>query len=292
MRRLFFALAGTAAATLGLLLPVPLPSRAAGPPFRITLLPLDRGEASLLQFPGGSTMLLGAGSAQDSPALLRELKRRGVSRLQCLLVTTYSGEHAGGARALLSAMPVEQVLPNPVVPNTALAQNLRQHLLKLSREKRVRLAQPPSGDTITLYYTPPCQMRFVGPIGPMFQQFAGDPRCSVVLEFSYENIRYLSLGATGARHQESLWKVARPAPTGEVLQLGRAGGPDALLPRLLRPLRTRYAVIPVPRKLAARPAPETLKALRQAGVRVYRTDLSGALTVSSDGTRVTVKGER
>jgi competence protein ComEC len=151
---------------------------------------------------------------------------------------------------------------------------------------------PAPGETIPLYRTPPYQFRVVAPTGPMLVPFQNDPACSLMVELMYQHVSVLDLGSTKAKHQAAMWKTAQLQPTGEVLVIGRSGAADALDASLLKPLKTRVAVIRVPLKGGKRPAPELLARLKRAGVKVYRTDTHGRITVETDGATIWVKPER
>jgi competence protein ComEC len=83
-------------------------------------------------------------------------------------------------------------------------------------------------------------------------------------------------------------------PPVEILKVSHHGSADAQLPALLEVLKPRVAVISVGEgNTYGHPTPETLGALAAApGLAVYRTDRDGAVTVESDGRRLTVAAER
>jgi competence protein ComEC len=61
------------------------------------------------------------------------------------------------------------------------------------------------------------------------------------------------------------------------------GSEDPSLPQLLERLRPQLAAIEVGVNTYGHPAPATLAALERAGVRVYRTDRHGTVTLSVEG---------
>ena len=82
-------------------------------------------------------------------------------------------------------------------------------------------------------------------------------------------------------------------PPVEILKVSHHGSADALLPELLEEVRPRVAVISVGEGNSyGHPTRETLAALAAwPGLAVYRTDRDGAVTVASDGRRITVATE-
>jgi competence protein ComEC len=266
---------------------VPVRPQGVPPPLRVSFLSLEHGDATLIQAPGGLNGLLGVGAAGDAGAVAAHLRRRGISRLDVVVAATWSERSLGGLPALLAAGKVGRVVRNQLYVPTATGERVLAEVDK----RGVRSFSPPPGGTETLFRSPPCQMRAVAPTGPMLARFAKDPRCSAMYEFQYDRISVLCLGDASREHQQAMWEQVDPRPWGHVLQIGRNGAAGALLPSMLKELKTRYVVLPIPRKSGAAPAPETLTALRRAGVKVYRTDRNGTVTVTTDGTHVNVRAE-
>jgi len=269
-----------------LLLPTSSGRAGAGSPsLRFTWCALDQGDATLIEAPGGKTALVGAGAPSEGAQLLRFLKQRGIHRLDYLMITTWSQAQTGGAPVLFRGIPVGQVFHNPLYIRGKANDDFYFEAQKRKGREGVRAPTP--GETMTLFYTPPCRMRAVAPTGPMLTRFDGDPRCSMVTQWIFDRFSLLDLGHTTQKHQQAFWSQADPRPDGKVLVIGR-GGADALLPSLLKPLNTRIAVLPIPRK-GPKPAAALLATLKQAGVRLYRTDRQGTLSLTTDGQNMQVK---
>lgn len=285
MKRLLISLA-----LVGTLLTA-LPGSSGGgppPPLRVTFLSLDYGEATLVQAPGGMIGLIGAGSARDGNAVVRYLQRRRVSRVDVLVAATWSERSLGGVAALLRSVRVGRIVRNQLYVPTAIG----ERALQMAERQGIRVLTPTPGERIPVFRSPPCQMRAVAPTGPMLVRFAKDTRCSAIWEFEYDHVSVLCLGSTLRKHQQAMWDQADPRPWGHVLQIGDNGAADALLPSMLKGLKTRYVVIPIPRKSNARPAPALLNALERAGVRAFRTDRNGTVTFTTDGKRITTSASR
>jgi competence protein ComEC len=82
-------------------------------------------------------------------------------------------------------------------------------------------------------------------------------------------------------------------PPVEVLKVAHHGSADDGLSELLDRTRPRVAVVSVGLDNDyGHPTPSTLRSLRAAGVRLYRTDVDGRVVVESDGRRMWVRSER
>lgn len=264
-------------------------AQGSAPPLRLTFFALPRGEATLIQAPGKVVGLLGAGARGETTALIRNLRKRGVGRISVLIGGSWSEGHLGGVPDLLARFPVDSFLQSPLYQKTSAGD--RAIAAARARESRGLKYGSATLDTTTVYYSPPCQFRNLGPRGTMFTTFARDPSCSLALEVSYDRVAFLSLGDSQQRHQKALFRQLDPMPDGTVLQISGRGTTGSLDMSLLKRLRTKVVIIPTPLQ-GPKPQPGLLRALAAAGVKVYRTDRSGTITVTTDGRSVSVKTER
>jgi competence protein ComEC len=153
-----------------------------------------------------------------------------------------------------------------------------------ARERRVRVVTARPGLD---YAIGKLRIRVLWPDGPGMP--SEDPNLRAV-------VCLLSYGATdvllGADAESPVLLPLRLPPV-EVLKISHHGSADALLPALLEEIRPRVAVISVGEgNTYGHPTPETLAALDAApGLAVYRTDRDGAVTIESDGRRLSVATE-
>jgi competence protein ComEC len=75
----------------------------------------------------------------------------------------------------------------------------------------------------------------------------------------------------------------------DLLKVGHHGSRGSTGDDWLDSLRPRAAVISVGRNRYGHPSPEALGRLRDRKVEVWRTDHDGAVTVTTDGQRMTVR---
>jgi len=94
-----------------------------GNDFRLTALNVGKGAATLVSFPGGNHMLIDCGSAlrgnAGERAVLPYLRSRGIRGIGVLVLTHPHEDHYGGAAAVLSSLPVEEIWLPEGVPKAA-----------------------------------------------------------------------------------------------------------------------------------------------------------------------------
>ncbi len=252
-----------------------------GPPKLLTVRFLDvgQGDATLIQDPRGTALLFDGGPPEAHT--VRLLRQAGVRRLALVVATHQSRDHQGGLADVLQRVPASLLLEN--------ADGTRDPgFLRLLAEadrrgiRRVKAVAPMAvragAFTIRVLSPPP------RPPGPP----SDDPNPRGVVAIVSEGGFDLLLSADA--ESEALLPLALPRV--EAMKVPHHGSSDSGLPEVLRRLRPQLAGIEVGKGNSyGHPAPSTLTALRRAGIRTYRTDRDGtvSLSVSPAGLRVTTE---
>jgi competence protein ComEC len=107
---------------------------------------------------------------------------------------------------------------------------------------------------------------------------------SDVLKLTYQNASFLLTGDAGATSEGEMLVSSRFSPKADVLKVGHHGSSYSTSPDFLSIVSPKYAVISVGKdNKYGHPAPSTIKKLFDAGIKVYRTDELGTITVGTDG---------
>ncbi len=223
-------------------------------------------------------MLVDQGPPEANVA--QQLRRYGIHELSLLVLTHPQRDHVGGAADVLSSTHVGAVID----PRLASSVPEERAAMAEAKEHRVPVVTARPG---LEYAIGRLRVRVLWPDGPGVA--SEDPNLlAIVCLVSYGETDVL-LGADA----ESPVLLALRLPPVEVLKVSHHGSADALLPALLEELRPRVAVISVGEgNTYGHPTPETLAALDAApGLAVYRTDRDGAVTIESDGRRLSVATE-
>ncbi len=244
---------------------------------RVTFLDVGQGDATLIQVPRGS-LLVDQGPPEANVA--QQLHRFGIRELSLLVLTHPQRDHVGGAADVLGSTRVRAVLD----PRLASSGPEERAAIAEAKEHRVPVVTARPG---LEYAIGRLRVRVLWPDGPGVPSEDPNLRATVCL-VSYGEVDVL-LGADA----ESPVLLPLRLPPVEILKVSHHGSADALLPALLRELRPNVAVISVgDSNTYGHPTPETLAALAASpGLAVYRTDRDGAVTIESDGRRLSVATE-
>ena len=243
----------------------------------VTFLDVGQGMAIHVQTPSGNHLFIDAGQEnQGEYAILPYLRAAGVQSMDLLILTHPHDDHYGGMSAVINDLSVHTFVHNGEGEESEAYTELLAALAKAGVPDVV--AQAGSRlvlDDVHLDVLSPPQDKF---------RYTGDDvnNNSLVIRLTYGDF---SLLVTGDAETEALgWLLAQEGQLHHtVLQVPHHGSAGALSPNFLEAVGTQAAVIPVGRNSFGHPRQETLDLLDAHGVAVYRTDLHGAVTVTSDG---------
>jgi competence protein ComEC len=252
------------------------------PPQRLTARFLDvgQGDGTLIQHPDGSALLFDGGPP-EAPTV-RMLRQAGVRKLALVVATHASRDHHGGLIEVLRRFPVGLLLDGG---DGTREPDFRRLLTEASSRgvRRIPAVAPltlRAGSLSVRVLSPPPR-----PPGPPPE----DPnRRGVVAVVSAGGFEML-LSADA----ESDALLPLPLPDVDAIKVPHHGSSDPGLPELLRRLRPEVAGIEVGQGNSyGHPAPSTLVALRTAGVRTYRTDRDGTVSLTVGPHALAVTTER
>ena len=244
---------------------------------RMTVLDVGQGDATLLQVPEGA-ILVDQGPPEADVA--GQLLRLGVRRLAALVLTHPSRDNIGGARDVVERLKVDLVLePALPFPNPYGGPALTE-----ARRRGIPVEVTRAGRTLALGRL---RVRVLWPEDGASPSDDPNDHATVLLATYGEVDALLPADA-----ESNVTLQLRPPPV-ELVKVAHHGSADPGLVDLLALLRPRLALVSVgARNDYGHPTPSALAALASfPGLRVYRTDEDGRITIESDGRRLSVRGE-
>lgn len=254
-------------------------SAALPPPRALTVAFLDvgQGDSTLIQTPSGKNILLDTGPPSAVDSLFAELGRRGVTRLDMLIISHPDRDHDGNCLAVLRRLPTATVVDSGFVKASstqiAMLAEIKRQGIPLVNVTQQRLAgtRQDLGDGVMLTYLAPAA-------------YSPDANnSSIILKVALGRVSVLCIGDAEGPERASLLVSGQDAQA-TVLKVAHHGSQNGTDDAFLARVHPEVAVISCGLDNRFRhPNQATLDALRRAGASVWRTDLQGTINLQTDG---------
>jgi competence protein ComEC len=259
-------------------------SRPADGRLHLAVIDVGQGDSLLLRSPSGRSLLVDAGGSRDprfDPGETRvapELWRRGVHRLDALVVTHAHPDHVGGAPFLLRAFRVAQLWEGPA-PLSDPAWRRVDAGLYGGGSARMTVAEGMGLDWDGI------RISVLGPQRPQRPPLRVRNEDSVVLDVAFGEVHVLLTGDVAGEAEGSL-----RVPHSFVLKVPHHGSRSSSGSSLVASAGARLAIVSAgAHNPFGHPHPEVIERYRRAGALVLRTDRDGTVSVATDGQRVWVR---
>lgn len=209
----------------------------------------------------------GSGGPSAGSTAAEWLRRKGVDRVNALILTHYDTDHVSGAATLLSLMPVDKLyLPDVDFDpeNRTMMEDAAGRAGTAVCYLQSDLVLPFARGQVTLF-------------APLSDRNANAACVSVL--YSVEEYDMLITGDLDTRGEYALLEQ-KELPRVETYVAGHHGSAGSSSEALLEALKPDTVFISVGRNRYNLPSPETLARLKACGAEVYRTDECGDLEIS------------
>jgi competence protein ComEC len=251
----------------------------------VSMLDVGQGDAALVTFPNGRTLLVDAGGVPRGTFDIGDrvigpvLRARRLLALDYLAVTHADADHVGGARSVVRDFTPEEIWWGVAVANHESTDALRDEAARqraawrtLQRGDRVLVG----GVEVVLHHPPP----------PDWERQRVRNNDSLVIELRFGQVSVVLTGDIDREVEQEL-AASFDGNRVVVLKVPHHGSATSSSHALLGTLRPAIALIGVGRgNPYGHPAPWAMGRLHDAGAEVFRTDLDGQIDVVTDGERV------
>ncbi|KJS16653.1 MAG: hypothetical protein VR69_08295 [Peptococcaceae bacterium BRH_c4b] len=243
---------------------------------------IDVGQADciLAQLPGGQNMLVDAGNNDDGDTVVNYLQSAGVKKIDYLVGTHPHEDHIGGLDTVINNFEIGKVYMPRVTQNTKTYRDVLDALknkgLKITAARAGVEILSEGGVTATI-------------LSPHSSSYEGFNDYSAVIKLAFDRVNFLLTGDAEELPEKEMLAAGTDLKA-DVLKIGHHGSHSSTTTAFLEAVSPKYAVICVGKDNDyGHPHQETLQKLKQAGVKVYRTDLDGTVVFKSNGKEINIE---
>lgn len=247
---------------------------------RITFFDVGQGDATLVQFPNGKTLLVDAGDCTEyidcgRDLLTPYLKRFGIRRINTLVLTHPHADHIGGAVSMMQEMKIGRLVKTGVHSDDPFDGKIDS--LCLAENVPVRYVE--AGDTLLI--DPEVLLLVLHPTTRFIQRASSAPAeindCSVVLKCIFHDHSLLLAGDAETPAECEMCRYS-DLLNSDVLKLGHHGSITAGSESFRKLVRAQSAVVSVAKfNRFGLPSKKLLVDIQKEGTEVLRTDEHGAI---------------
>ncbi len=263
---------------------------------RVTVIDVGHGSASLLEFPGGYTMLIDGGGFADNSAfdvgaaiVAPLLWRKKIRTVDTLILSHPNSDHLNGLIYIARHFQVKKVHTNNEVRNTLGYQNFMEVIAK----KKIILpsfADMPrshliNGVKLDFLYPPRSFLKRIDK-----EKWRNTNNNSLVVKASMGSTSFLFPGDIMAAAEKELVGLAGRELKSTVLIAPHHGSRSSSSAVFLGEVNPEVIVISSGRQSRFKlPDPTILKKYQHYGYSIFRTDLNGAVYLTTDGQQLEIE---
>lgn len=236
---------------------------------------VGQGDATLIRS-GDNYMLIDAGDDSKGTLVQNYLQKRGVEKLDYLVLTHPDSDHIGGAPVIITKFAIETVWMSDYTKDNRVWDRLMQSL----DYRGLTYSTPAVGST---YRLGGAEITILGPAGT----YDNPNDASIALMIRNGENRFLFTGDATEAAEQDIMAAGMPLKA-DVYKAGHHGSKTSSSADFINQVEPECAVISCAEGNSyGHPHAQTLNTLRFNGIKVYRTDEAGSMIATSDG--VTVK---
>ncbi|AEB77445.1 MBL fold metallo-hydrolase [Clostridium botulinum C/D] len=235
---------------------------------------IDVGQAdSILVQQDGHNMLIDAGNNEDDKLVVDYLKKQGVKKLDYVIGTHPHEDHIGGLDKVIDNFDVDTLLMSKKIANTKTFKDV----VTSAQKKNLKITEPVIG---TNYNLGKATFTILAPKDKTYQ---GTNNYSIVQKLRFGNKSFIFTGDAEAISEMEMVNANLDLQA-DVLKVGHHGSKTSTCQAFLDKVNPTYAVISCGKdNKYHHPNQSTMNRLKAKGTKVYRTDESGSVVVTSDG---------
>jgi beta-lactamase superfamily II metal-dependent hydrolase len=248
-----------------------------GGAMKVHFIDVGQADSILIQTPDGKNMVIDAGNNPDGKKVVSYLEEQGVKKIDVLIGTHPDGDHIGGLDTVIKAFDVGKIY----MPKVSKGTKTFKDVLSAIKNKGLKVTKPVAGEDIELGKSVEVKI-----LAPNSEKYEDTNNYSIVVKLIYGKTSFLLEGDAESQSEEEMLSQGYDLKA-NVLKVSHHGSRTSSIPDFLYAVSPEYSVISVGKgNKFGHPHKQTLKKLKDSGMKIYRTDYEGTIIATSDGKKI------
>lgn len=245
----------------------------------VYFLDVGQGDAVFISFPCGRNMLVDGGDRrQTNTDIVHFLRRRGVRKIDAVVLSHAHADHAGGLTRVLRNFPAGIFLE----PGHEHTTEVYLSLLEFILQQEIPYRKISRGDSLEGFKN--VEVDFLNPPGDFYPGGSALNNNSAVMLVTYGNVAFLFTGDIETMAEADLAAVYGKALSSDVLKVPHHGSASSSTPDFISAVSPDIAVISSGADNPfGHPHQSVVERLESSGARVFRTDTDGTVEIRTNG---------
>lgn len=242
---------------------------------KIHFIDVGQGDAIFIELPDKRAVLIDGGETNMSSRVINAINSANKNRLDFVIATHPHSDHIGGLSKVIETFEIGEIYM-PTIERKSY--KTYQALMSAIQKKGLKQKAAKAGVRILKANDLTLDI-----LAPVKSNYADINDWSVILKLTYGSTSFLFMADATASAEKDITADVKA----DVLKVGFHGSRDSTSDDFLSRVAPKYAVISVGKNPYGHPSSATINKLKNANIEVYRTDLDGTITFTSDGTDIT-----
>jgi competence protein ComEC len=249
----------------------------------ISYLDVGQGDAAYIKV-NDFDILIDAGPRSDADKLIKQLEEKNIDDFEIVIATHPHEDHIGGMEKVFEKYKVENFYMPKVTHNTKTFENMinavKKEGLRVKVIKEGMNFDLGEGAKIDVY-------------SPIYESYEEFNDYSPIMKLTFGNTSYMFTGDAEAHAEQDVVAKYPKNLDADVLKFGHHGSSTSSTKEFIESVSPKYGVIScgVDNKYG-HPHKETLQKINNYGIKAYRTDKQGQITILSDGENIDIKTKK